>query len=209
MALRYPRAFFDAARASLFHGLTTRAQVDGINAILSAWDKAFPAGIDVRFVAYALATAFHETAETMTPIPEIGHGAGRPYGRRVPPYDQAYYGRGLVQLTWDYNYHWADTELHASGILKPSESLMKTPDLALRFDCAAAIMIVGMIQGRFTKRKLADYFTSHAADWFHAREIINGLDKAWTVASYGERFCSALTTGGWEGASTAVATAAE
>ncbi len=36
---------------------------------------------------------------------------GKPYGNPVPkywtatgPYNQIYYGRGHVQLTWDYNY---------------------------------------------------------------------------------------------------------
>ena len=70
-------------------------KVDGINAILGAW----PEGTDPRFVAYALATAYHETARTMAPIAEWGRGQGKPYGVATGPYQQRYYGRGLVQLT--------------------------------------------------------------------------------------------------------------
>jgi putative chitinase len=59
--------FFDAARISLFSGAMTPKQVGGCEAILAAFD-----GCDVRWQAYALATALHETARTMQPIKEYG-----------------------------------------------------------------------------------------------------------------------------------------
>ena len=47
---------------------------------------------------YVLATAFHETAETMQPIAEYGHGKGHPYGA-VDQTGKAPYGRRFVRLT--------------------------------------------------------------------------------------------------------------
>ena len=35
-----------------------------------------------------------------------------------------------------------------------------------------------MKKGRFTGRRLADYFTDTQEDWFNARRIVNGTDKA-------------------------------
>jgi hypothetical protein len=47
--------FFAIVRSQLFGGFM--AEVAGVNAILAAWDARV--GIDPRFVAYSLATAFH------------------------------------------------------------------------------------------------------------------------------------------------------
>ena len=35
---------------------------------------------------------------------ELGKGKGRKYGLPTGPYNQVYYGRGPIQITWDYNY---------------------------------------------------------------------------------------------------------
>lgn len=35
---------------------------------------------------------------------EIGKGKGRKYGVPTGPYNKIYYGRGPIQITWDYNY---------------------------------------------------------------------------------------------------------
>jgi hypothetical protein len=66
MLLSNPAPFFAAVRVDLFGGAIEQTQVDGIKSILEAW----PEGTDARFVAYALATVFHETARTMEPIAE-------------------------------------------------------------------------------------------------------------------------------------------
>lgn len=174
--------FFDHIRTELFAGSLTAAQVDGTNAILTAW----PDGTDTRFVAYALATAFHETDSTMEPIPEWGHGRGRPYGVPCGPYGHVYYGRGYVQLTWIKNYQRAEQEI-------PGSDLVRTPDNALKPDIAAEIMIRGMTEGWFTGKKLADYFNAASCDWVNARRIINGLDKAAQIAAYASHFWHALT----------------
>src|ERR1041385_6889458 len=96
--------FFDTIRANLFKGKLTQSQVDGMESILLTGETE---GLtDLRWLAYMLATCFHETARTMQPIEEYGKGKGYRYGKKIKrsgiPYtlpDKLYYGRGLVQLT--------------------------------------------------------------------------------------------------------------
>lgn len=194
MALSDPKAFFDLVRRYPFGGNLTMGQVAGINAILAAWDgqKVVP-----RFVAYALATAYWETGTKMLPVREDGLGRGRAYGRPAGPWQQVYYGRGLVQLTWYANYDKADVSLRALGGLADGEDLTKTPDLALRPDIAAEIMVAGMMEGWFTGVKLADYFSDKTNDPVAARKIINGLDHADEIAAIYGRFLDALKAGGY------------
>jgi putative chitinase len=176
--------FFQSARDLLFRGSITQSQVDGINAIFSAWDELLPSA-DPRFVAYGFATVYHETACTMQPIPEDGKGRGRPYGLPAGPYHQIYYGRGLVQLTWLANYQTAEKWI-------PGSDLVQAPDNALKPDIAAKVMIRGMTQGWFTGRKLSDYFDGVRSDWTDARRIINGVDKAALIAGYALHFLHAI-----------------
>lgn len=193
MALSNQKAFFDLVRAYPFGGNLTMGQVAGMNAILAAWaDKT-----DTRFVAYSLATAFWETAQKMLPVREYGEGRGHPYGQPAPPYGRCYYGRGLVQLTWVQNYSEANVRLRAVGRLADGEDLVKTPDLALRPDLAAAIMVSGMTVGWFTGVCLGKYFSADVNDPTNARRIINGTDHAAEVAAYHGRFLEALKAGGY------------
>ncbi len=186
--------FFSEVRNHLFAGSMNQGQVDGCTAILDAWDNHAPLS-DPRFVAYSFATAFHETARTMQPIAEIGHGRGRSYGSPAGPYHQIYYGRGLVQLTWLNGYRVATKQLRAHGVIDGSIDLEQTPDLAMRPDIAAAVLVFGMVEGWFCPgRKLTTYFAGTRSDWVDARAIINGHDKAALIASYGLQFYHALVS---------------
>ncbi len=60
--------------------------------------------IPLSYLAYTLATVYHETAYQMQPVEEYGKGAGHEYGIPDPITGKAYYGRGDVQVTWKYNY---------------------------------------------------------------------------------------------------------
>lgn len=183
MALDIDRAaFFDAVRRQPFAGHLTASQVKGMEAILDAC----PPDLGVEKTAYCLATSFHETARTMQPIEEFGRGKGKAYG------PTGFYGRGLVQLTWQANYAKATKELRARGVLKASEDLVKTPALALRPDVAAAILFYGMIEGWFTGKALADYFGPGRSDAVGARRIINGTDCDKLIAGYHAQFRVAL-----------------
>jgi hypothetical protein len=130
---------------------------------------------DTRWLAYMLATTFHETARTMQPIAEYGGTKAR-----YAPY----YGRGFVQLTWKENYQKASDLL---GI-----DLVKNPDLAMLPKNAATIMFDGMINGWFTGHKLADYIKGTLCDYVNARRIINGTDRAVEIAGYAVSFQRAL-----------------
>jgi len=169
---------FDKVRP-MFGGHLSQGQVDGINTILSAFE-AMGDG-QTRHLAYMLATAKHETADAMLPIREWGRGQGRPYGKPDAT-GQIPYGRGLVQLTWDYNYLKADKELGLNG------ALVKNYDLALQPDIASKIMVRGMQEGWFTGHKLSDY-----PDFLDMRRVINGLDRAQTIAIYANTFLGALS----------------
>ena len=172
----------------------SQEEVDGTLAICEACGNA---GWPVSWVAYALATAYHETAGTMRPIKEYGRGRGRRYGVPGKHFGQVAYGRGYVQLTWDYNYERADKELKLDG------ALIRNYDLALDGDIAAAIMVRGMAEGWFTARKLSDYLPTAnvmatKTAFKKARPIINGRDKDDLIADYAVLFQKALVAGGWE-----------
>lgn len=181
--------FFAAVRVAPF-GHLSESQVQGTSALLDAIEKAEP--LDARWQAYMLATTYHETARMMQPIEEYGHGKGRAYGHPVGPWHCVYDGRGDVQLTWEANYIHATQRLRELGAIGSDIDLDRHPDLAMQPDIAAAIMIHGMVEGWFTGKKLADYFNDHDTDWVRARRIINGLDRADTVATYARQFHAAL-----------------
>ncbi len=176
--------FFQVVRGALFNGALKQDQVNGMTTILNEWETNYKNNDD-RFLAYMLATAFHETATTMQPIREFGKGAGRKYGIPDPVTKQVYYGRGFVQLTWKDNY------ATFGKILKTD--LVNNPDLALNLANATKIMFVGMLNGSFTGKKLSDYFTTAKTDWVNARRIINGVDRAQLIAGYAQTFYSAIS----------------
>lgn len=184
-------ALFAVIRKQPFNGRLTSPQVAGVEALLDAWERWAP-GSDPRFIAYALATLFHETAASMQPIREIGRGKGRAYGKPAGRFGQVYYGRGGVQLTWLRNYEFADRKLHEAGVLDLGESLVRDPDLALRPDVSTAIVVRGMLEGWFTGRRLEQFFAGTRSDWVDARTIVNGRDRAALVAGYGLHFYEGL-----------------
>ncbi|MBB2699450.1 hypothetical protein EFD56_23980 [Rhizobium phaseoli] len=194
--------FFDAVREELFKGELTQPQVEGITAILDAWERRF-APADLRWLAYILATAYHETAYTMQPVRETlaqsdaraveileaAFAAGRlswvktPYWR--PDEDGCcWLGRGLVQLTHKRNYE-------AMSVLTGID-LVADPDRAMEMDAAVTILIEGMLQGSFTGHKLADHLNATTEDWVNARRIVNGTDRAEKLAGYAKAFHAAM-----------------
>lgn len=186
------KIFFDEVRDHVFGGSMYQGQVDGCEAILDAWGKHAP-NSDPRFIAYSLATAFHETSRSMAPIQELGQGRGRSYGRPTGQYRQVYYGRGYVQLTWERNYAVATRSLLRHGLVSSDINLVRDPDLAMRPDIAAGVLVFGMLEGWFTGRKLVDFFSGTQSNWVDARVIINGHDRAALIASYGMAFYHALS----------------
>lgn len=203
MSLTNPRGFFDLLRAGLLGPTLSAEEVKGCEAILAAVE-----GSPLSWTAYALATAYHETASTMLPIREYG---GPTYFTRMYDVTGArpqlalangntcagdgpkYCGRGYVQLTWKNNYKRAGEKL---GI-----DCVNYPDLAMQPDNAAKIMRQGMEHGWFTGKKFSDYLPAAgratSGQYTYARHIINGSDKAQKVAEHAKAFEAALEAGGW------------
>lgn len=202
-----PKAFFTKLRVSRLLGSgLEQSEVNGINNILAACrSAAWP----VSWVAYALATAFHETAGTMQPIREYGNNTylmnnydisgknparAKKMGNTAVGDGVRYCGRGLVQLTWKVNY--------AKAGQKVGVDLVNHPELAMDPQIAARIMVEGMRDGWFTGCDIADDLPSTNTpatknQFVLSRDIINGKDKAQAIADEAVTFQEALIAGGW------------
>ncbi len=180
--------FFPAARGGPFGGSMTQAQVDGVNVILNAWETKGTSS-DPRWLANVLAQSCWETGKAMRPVREAYYlGEPEPaetYRKRLRYYP--YYGRGLIQLTWDYNYAKFGKLL---GI-----DLTANPDLALEPNNSATILLLGMENGLFTGVGLGKFFAENRDDPLHAREIVNGMDRAYEVEQLHLAFLSAVKAG--------------
>ena len=168
------KEFYGQIRATLVKGGLSQPQVDGFEAILDEWEKRRLT--DLRWLAYIMATAWHETAQRMQPIEEFGRGRGKAYA-------PTYYGRGFVQITWERNY------ARLSDVI--GVDLVTHPEKALEMDNAIQILFVGMIDGLFTGKALSDYFDKNA-DWRGARAIVNGKDRAAEIAGYAQKIWDSL-----------------
>lgn len=190
-------AFYDALRGgAMFKGGFTDAQIEGIEAILDQLDASKVS--DPRYGAYVMATAFHETARTMQPVRETlattddkavaildrAFAKGQltwvktPYWRKDAN-GKSWLGRGFVQLTHKANYQKAKDK---TGI-----DFVGNPNLAMDAKYAAAIIVRGMLEGWFTGKALKDYIGANT-DYKGARRIVNGTDKADTIAGYAAAF---------------------
>lgn len=176
------KLFFAGIRQSPFPGKLTSGQVSGTSAILDEWERRKLK--DLRWLAYMLATAKHETSHIMQPITE---GGSQKYLRSKKYWP--WIGRGYVQLTWERNYL-----RYRAPVLKQFDvDLMENPDAALLQPVAAFIMFDGMQVGAFTGKKLSDYFNDTKTDWVNARRIINGVDKAAQIADIAKFFYADLS----------------
>lgn len=196
--------FFAYARRAPFGGRLSQGQIDGMNALFRCWrSHKIPGSDNNRLLAYVLASVFHETAGRMLPVRETlastdagaiaaldrAWKAGKlkqvktPYWRKGKN-GKAYFGRGDIQITHDYNYEKLGKRI---GV-----DLVGNPSLALDVDISAEIAIVGMLEGLFTGKKLTAYFNLKTDDPVGARAVVNGTDKAKLIAGYYKSFLDAL-----------------
>lgn len=157
-------------------GSLKQNQVVGIDSFIDEYEKRELK--DPRFLAYMLATAWHETGKTMQPIEEWGKGKGKAY-------EGKYYGRGYVQLTWLENYKKA-TAKNTKGW-----DFLAAPELMLQVEPAIWVTFEGMLNGWFTGKKLSDYFGTKSSP-VQARRIINGSDRAELIATYYNKFLKSI-----------------
>ena len=171
-------------------------------------------GWPVSYTAYALATAYHETAHTMQPIKELGGESyffrmydirgnrpkvARQLGNIIAGDGAKFPGRGYVQLTGRDNYVKATKVLRDMGY---DVDLVANPDLAMDPLYAAIIMVTGMRDGWFTTRKISDDLPRRGpatlGQFVLSRDVINGKDKDDEIAAYSVDWQKALLAGGYK-----------
>jgi hypothetical protein len=136
--------------------------------------------------AYILATVQHECG--FMPIREGQFGGGDPqtseHFRRALGY-YPYYGRGYVQLTHKGNYQNYGTRL---GI-----DLEHDPDLALQPNVALFITVHGIMNGSFGTA-LTRFVNDRQTDFTHARQSVNGMDRAQHIAAIANTWLTWIRT---------------
>lgn len=193
--------FFAAMRrraSGVFGTSLSQQQVDGITGILDAF-ATHGDGRD-KTLAYALATAYHETGKRMVPVRE-GFAkddttarrivAKRGYGKPAGKYGHVYYGRGQVQLTWLDNY--------TNSSADAGYDLVAYPDKMLDPVISARVLIRGLLDGRWNgqRKGIAFYLPTNGPDDLkNARRTVNITDKWELIGGYYAAFLAAIKEAG-------------
>lgn len=163
--------FFDTIRNSV--GLT-EVNVPGFDRII---DYGIARGYDREKLAYATATAYWESGKTMRPVKEA-YWLSEDWRRKNLRYFP-WYGRGLIQTTWQGNYVAVAVLL---GL--PDDFFTKDPDKLLEWEYALPALFVAMEQGIYTGKDFDDYIDGidesddeDLREYANARRIVNGTDK--------------------------------
>jgi hypothetical protein len=125
-------------------------------------------------LAYILATSYWETGKTMKPVEEayyLGKAAQEAYLKKKKYYP--WYGRGYVQLTWESNYK-------QYGITNPDDALNSSTAMNILFD--------GMLNGKFTGRRLDRYVNLQKSNFASARQVVNKLDEYVKIAAIAKEY---------------------
>jgi len=202
-------AFFALLRArnsGVFGTSISQRQVDGINGILAAFREVGDGKADT--LAYALATAYHETGGRMVPVREgfasTDTGARRAvnalarkrgpgsavakYAKPAGPFGHVYYGRGHVQMTWLDNYRESSAD---AGV-----DLVEFPDQMLDPKTSARVLFKGLLDGRWNGTGNGLRYYLDKGDLRNARRTVNITDKWETIAGYHRAFLAAIEAGG-------------
>jgi hypothetical protein len=175
-------------------GALKQSQVDGLNKILDSAE----ADTDItalRWIAYIFATIKRECGDTWMPITERG---GHSYFNKYEPGTRlgkmlgntqrgdgfTFRGRGYPQTTGRANYQKLTDQFGVDFVTQPD--LLLDPDWAWKGSTSYAMRV-----GLYTGRTLAQFIPedeSQPADYFNAREIINGHDHAQEIADNAVKF---------------------
>lgn len=224
--LTSPAAFYDHLRGTTVLGpVLTQSEVAGCEAVLAAAAGRCPAS----WAAYCLGTTHHETGGEMAPnVENLNYttaariravwpsrfptmASAQPFVRNARGLANHVYngrmgnrpgsndgwdfrGRGQSHITGRENYERADAALGLNG------ELVRNPDKALEPDIAAKILVLGMLGGWFTGKKLNDFIPAEPSreNLIHARKIINPDNNGPSVADVSLVFLAALKAGGWK-----------
>ncbi|MGB1390299.1 MAG: hypothetical protein ACPG61_15585 [Paracoccaceae bacterium] len=198
-------AFYASLRernSGVFGTRLSEGQVQGMEGILDAFKTHGDGKPDT--LAYALASAYHETGARMVPVREgfanTDEGARRAvanlaikrgpksavarYSKPDGPYGHVYYGRGHVQLTWLDNYRRSSADA--------GTDLVKYPDQMLDPVVSARVLIKGLLDGRWNGQGKGIRYYLDKGDLKNARRTVNVLDKWAQIAGYHKAFLRAI-----------------
>lgn len=189
---------FDKFRELFKLSKVSQKTVENLNTLFEEFNSLATKGsCNPLYVAYMLATTWHETGHTMEPVKEKGswkylskYDTGKLAKAlgNTPATDgdgQKYAGRGYVQITGKGNYQ------KFSSLV--GEDLVANPDLTLRPVIAARILVEGSLKGMFTGRGIPHYVKRGTlAEYTEARRVINGTDKAQDIAKHAMKFLECL-----------------
>jgi putative chitinase len=208
-------AFYAALRkrgSGVFGTALSQGQVDGMENLLDVWQAHFSTG-PLDELAYDLGTAYHETAHTMQPITERGPKSyfnkyepgtkiGKVLGNTQPGDGYRYRGEGHVQNTGRANAGKASRRLNE--VFGLQLDLVANP--AQRGDprVSALSLFLGNREGWWTGKGLLSYLDGideaddeDVKEFVNARRVVNGTDKAATIAGYALAFEQALKAAGY------------
>jgi putative chitinase len=141
--------------------------------------------------AYLLATVKHETDNTFLPINERGSDSylskywnnsrlRKALGNLFATDAQKFKGRGFVQITGRANY------VKASKVV--GVDLVSNPEKANNWEIAYTILVLFTKNGWFTGVSLGNFLKEKETDFYNARKVINGLDKAAQIETYAKEY---------------------
>lgn len=172
------KSFFDLYREQLDPNRRIDSkELEAIDLFLTLFERDFSM-FTVKQWAYVFATTFHETAATFLPVKEA-YWLSEDWRKKNLRY-YPYYGRGYVQITWLENYQRYSKKLNAD--------FTRNPDLIMNPAYSWFVLVDGFKNGVFTGKKMSDYINDSKTDYINARRIINGTDKAQTIAKYAKTF---------------------
>lgn len=173
------RNFYSAWRN--YFGKLNRDQVNGIETLLDLMQKkpfSHPC-----FVSHVFAEIRHECANTWEPIKEYGskeylsylydkENVRKALGNDKVSRDKAIElcGHGYIMITGYNNFKWASELV---GI-----DLIEEPEKALIPEISYEIMHYGLMNGKFTGKKLTDFWIDEKRelfDHYDARKCVNGI----------------------------------
>lgn len=183
-------AYYNCLRTKL--NLTTQ-NVQGMEKVL---DYAEQHKTSASKLPYIVATAWWETNATMHPVKEaywMSESWRKQHLRYYP-----WYGRGLIQVTWEDNYKKMWRELGLQGPVDPERFL--------DWNVAVPSLFVGMEKGLYTGKDLSDYIDEvdesdeeDLREFKAARRIVNVQDKALTIGKLALTFEKCLKKGEYVG----------